>query len=216
MADELKPYYDHGGVTIYCGDCREILPHLAGVETVITDPVWPNASVPLFGSDNPIGMMGDMMSALPSSLVRLAVQLGCDSDPRFLMSVPPSLPFFRVAWLEVVRMAYRGRLGHTGDVGYLFGSPPPVTPGRRIVPGRFIDADHSGKQSSHPCPRKLAHVQWLVKWWSAPGEVVCDPFMGSGTTLVAAKNGGRGAVGIEIDERYCEMAAKRLAQEVLL
>jgi len=65
----------------------------------------------------------------------------------------------------------------------------------------------------HPTPRKLAHVRWLVNWFG--GELVIDPFMGSGTTLRAAKDCGRRAIGIDIVERYCEIAAKRLAQGVL-
>jgi hypothetical protein len=160
-------------------------------------------------------MLRDMLEAVPATLDRLAIQMGCNSDPRFTMAVPATLAFFRVAWLEVVRTSYRGRLMVTGDVAYLFGTPPPSAPGRRVIPGRMIDADHSGPQTAHPCPRKLAHVKWLVKWWSAPGEIVCDPFMGSGTTLVAAKDSGRRAVGIEIEEAYCEMAVNRLRQEVM-
>jgi len=58
-------------------------------------------------------------------------------------------------------------------------------------------------------------MRWLVDLVSQPGECVLDPFAGSGTTLAAAKQLGRIAVGIEIEERYCEIAAKRLAQEVL-
>jgi len=211
----MKPYYSDDAVTIFCGDCREVLPTLGPAETCITDPTWPNASVPLFGSDDPELMMTQMLDALASLPTRLAVHLGCNSDPRFLSTVPVTLPFFRVAWLEVARMGYQGRLGHTGDVAYLFGEPPPATPGRHIIPGRFMDSDSSGKQNDHPCPRKIAHVKWLVNRWSGLTDTVLDPFMGSGTTLSAAKDLGRKAIGIEIEERYCEIAAKRCSQEVL-
>jgi DNA modification methylase len=69
---------------------------------------------------------------------------------------------------------------------------------------------------AHPArmPSQMARAH--IETWSAPGAVVLDPFAGSGTTLRAAKDLGRKAIGIEIEERYCEMAAKRLAQEVLL
>jgi site-specific DNA-methyltransferase (adenine-specific) len=62
-----------------------------------------------------------------------------------------------------------------------------------------------------PYPMAAAHIQT----WTVPGEIVLDPFMGSGTTLRAAKDLNRLAIGIEIEERYCEIAAKRCAQEVL-
>jgi len=68
---------------------------------------------------------------------------------------------------------------------------------------------------AHPAVRHLSHVAWLVKWFSDRGETILDPFMGSGTTLRAAKDLGRRAIGIEVEERYCEIAAKRMAQGVL-
>jgi hypothetical protein len=209
----MRPYYEYAGITIYHGDCREILPQIHA-ETVITDPVWPNASVPLPGADRPFRLLREALRAIPEAK-RVAIHLGCDSDPRFLLAVPAHWEFFRVCHLEVARVGYKGRLLMTGDAAYLFGVPPMSVPGAHVIPGRFMDADGSGKQSAHECPRKLGHVGWLVKWWSEQTDTIVDPFMGSGTTLVAAKNKGRRAIGIEVRERDCEMAAARLDQEVL-
>lgn len=211
-----EPYYSDEWVTIYHGDCREVLPHIERpLGTIITDPVWPNAIVQMFGQDNPAWMFETMWQVAHPLPLRAAVQLGCDSDPRFLAAVPKALPFFRVAWLEFVRMGYKGRLGVTGDVGYLFGQPPASRPGHHIIPGRMTDPSPNGQETAHPCPRKLSHVRWLVNWWTEPGETVIDPFMGSGTTLRAAADLGRKAIGIEVEERWCEMAAQRMAQGVL-
>lgn len=231
----MKPYYEHAGITIYHGDAREILPVLQ-VESVITDPVWPNSSQHLIGADRPAELLTETLSCCQAP--RLVIHLGCSSDPRFLLAVPPRWPFIRVCWLELACPSYRGRVLNGSDVAYVFGEPPAAKPGAMVLPGRVVatstdpgmargvgrnkdkrhDADgHQVRDSAallidHPAPRKLQHVRWLLKWFA--GESCCDPFMGSGTTMVAAKGLGIPAIGIEIEERYCELSAKRLSQEV--
>ena len=208
----MKPYYEHAGITIYHGDCREIIPDLK-FQTIITDPVWPGASVPLVGSLDPELLFAQAWekAATPT---RAAIQIGCDTPPFFLSVI--TLPFFRTCWLEYPRIGYKGRLLMTGDVAFMFGAPPSSQLGRRVIPGRFIDPSSNGQETDHPCPRKIGHVRWLVNWWSESTDVILDPFVGSGTTLRAAKDLGRRAIGIEIEEKYCEIAALRLAQEVLI
>jgi hypothetical protein len=206
------PYAQVSGVTLYHADCRDILPQLSA-ETLITDPVWPGAEVPLKGRDHAGWLLRSTLQLLPCGAERLAIQLGCDTDPRFLDAVPEWWDFFRVAWLELPRKAPRGRLLHTSDVAYLFGDPPPSREGHHVIPGRYIDPDPNGKQRDHPTPRKLGHVEWLVKWWSFPTDTIIDPFAGSGTTGLAAMRWDRKCVLIEIKEEHCETAARVLEQE---
>lgn len=70
------------------------------------------------------------------------------------------------------------------------------------------------KSNGHPTPKPTPLMKYLVRSFSAESSLIVDPFMGSGTTLVAAKDLGRRAIGIEINEKYCEIAANRLSQEV--
>lgn len=209
----MTPYYEHAGITIYHGDCRAILPDLEA-DAIVTDPVWPNASADLAGRADPGRLLSEALYCAPTTK-RLAIQLGCDSDPRFLGSVPAFWPFFRLCWLDVSRPNYKGRLLDGATPAYLFGAVPAARPGAHVIPGMFRDKTSDGKFPGHPCPRKLSQVCWIVKWWSELGDVILDPFVGSGTTLDAAKRLGHPAIGIEIEERYCEIAAKRLSQDVL-
>jgi len=206
-----NPYAEVGNVTLYHADCRDILPQLSA-NTVITDPVWPDADVPLAGRGAEDTLLREALQRCRSA-DRVAVQVGCDTDPRFQAAVPEEWECFRTVWLELPRKGYRGRLLHTGDVAYLFGQPPPAREGHHVIPGRYIDADPNGQQRDHPTPRKLGHVEWLVKWWSAPEDVIVDPFAGSATTGLAAMRWGRSCLLIESEEEHCETAAKALERE---
>ena len=215
----MKPYYDHAGITIYHGDCREILPSIVGTyQTVITDPVWPNCPDGLLvGADRPGELLGEALARLPESVQRLVVILRSDSDPRFLQAVSSRWSYFNAHWLQYVMPGYLGRKLGGNEIAYSFGVPVPSSNGRHLIPSVGPKAQPNGRRANgHPCSRALIHMQWLANWWSEPGENILDPFMGSGTILLAAKNCGRRATGIEIEERYCEIAVKRLAQEVLI
>lgn len=213
----MTPYYSHAGIQIFHGDCREILPQIqpGGLEAMVTDPVWPDAKAELFGR----GIEQELFDAAALHAARLCrrliVHVGCFTDPRFLRNIPTELPFLRVCLLEYARCSYRGRI-MGDDAAYVFGDAPAVRDGAFILSGRKTSSNSADTHRSvgHPTPRKLEHVLWLIQWYAGDGAVI-DPFCGSGTTLLAAKTKGRDAIGIEIEEKYCEIAAKRLSQEVL-
>jgi site-specific DNA-methyltransferase (adenine-specific)/modification methylase len=209
----MQPYYQHAGITIYHGDAREIAPQLPPVDCTITDPVWPNVPAGLYaGSDDPHGLFAATLPLI--DMQRLVVVLGCNSDPRFLSAVPVALPFLRVCWLEYAMPSYQGRLLYSGDVAYVYGTWPAARPGNQVFPGRSPKAQpHKHYRDGHPTPRAYEHMRWLVGQY-ARGPVL-DPFCGGGTTLHACKDLGIPAIGIEIDERYCEAAARSLSQEVM-
>ena len=108
----------------------------------------------------------------------------------------------------MARPHYKGRLLYGSDVAYLFGEPPPSSQGAHIIPGKTCSVLASGKEADHPCPRKLEHVDWLVRKWG--GDVVLDPFMGSGTTGIAAMRDGRSFIGVEIEPKYFDIACQRI------
>lgn len=208
-------FYEEPGITLYCGDSLDILPLVpAWYQTVITDPVWPNFHPRLVGSDAPKKVFGQVMALLLPETERLCVWLGCQSDPRFLDAVPPHYPFLRMSYLRRAVPTYNGRCLVSGDVLYSFGTWPKSREGARVIPGETYDTSRRHLKVNHPAPRSEKHARWVVKWWG--DGTIMDPFAGTGTTLLACKDQGTPAIGIEIEPKYCEIAVRRLRQEVLL
>jgi hypothetical protein len=209
----VRPYYSHAGITIYHGDCRDVIPGIMA-DTLITDPPWPKCEhIKITGSKNAQELFNEVIPML--KVKRIAIQIGTKCDPRFLNVI--NLPFFRTCKMDFTIPSRRGRILYTHDDAYLYGVVPKSKPHQHLIMGgcraspSFVDF----KNSDHPCARRLEHMMFLVKWWSENEDVILDPFMGSGTTIRAAKEFRRKAIGIEIEERHCETAAQRMSQEVL-
>jgi len=239
----MKPYYQDDYVTLYHGDCREVLPTLAdeSVGLVLTDPPYnvtetgaranttPRTVKRADGSSRIIRqhfgewdkgwspepllteanrLLGDGRGILAFTSDRLIGEYiaGPMRHKRVLVwrktNPPPS--FNRTYPVDVEWIVWKGK----GDKGplYLGDSSTSTVFTFPVVPPN---------PDRHPNekPRQLLSV--LVSLHSRADDVVLDPFMGSGSTIVAAKSLGRRAIGIEIEERYCEIAARRLSQGVL-
>ena len=222
------PYYDEDGVTLYCGDAREIVAQIE-CDRLITDPVWPNSD-PLLAGAGDVNLLGRVLSQARCRTI--VIQYGRRSDVRALAAVPATVPYLCTSMLDYSVPSFTGRVLNSGDVAYAFGEPVKSAPGRTVIPGRCTShksdfprgnrknrthAEYRANQEAalHPAPRHLRHVKWLVNWFSDEGETVLDPFAGTGTTLLAAKQLGRKAIGIEIEERYCELIVSRMRQGVL-
>jgi site-specific DNA-methyltransferase (adenine-specific) len=195
----MKPYYEHAGITIYHGDCREILPGVSA-DVLVTDPPY---GVSFAGKATKHTGPAVVRAALPLVMRGLVFP-----GSRLMFDYPKP---YDIGGVYCPAGAGVGRWGFICFHPVLFyGKRPRRERFPTVIKSFSITEEHE-----HPCAKPLSWMRWAVKMASIEGECILDPFMGSGTTLVAAKNLGRRAIGIEIEERYCEIAAERLAQEVL-
>ena len=224
----MKPYYEHAGITIYHGDCREILPTLGPVDLVLTDPpygvayetAWRSRSDPLR-----VPVKNDETLDVFASAWPLAMALLRDDRHWYAFASPRKMPeAMEICAPKQVLCWDKGDRGTVGDLTCGFGEAWEAIlygmKGRRPLmggrPRSVIREDWSSTMDPvHPTVKPVNLLKRIMKMSINPGEIVIDPFMGSGTLLDAAKNMGCKAIGIEIEERYCEIAAKRLQQEVL-
>lgn len=201
----MTPYYQDDYVTLYHGDCREVLPTVTA-DVVVTDPPYGHGGTPPRG-----GAKAGTLSIVP-------VPLPWDvADDSWMQSwLGPAAVFTSAARCFVTAAALRadGLLIYAKTNPHPNGSSfePCVTRGFGVG-ARHVSAYNAENGQQHPTQKPLDVMLFVVG--RAPDGIVLDPFMGSGTTIVAAKNLSRRAIGIEIEERYCEIAARRLSQGVL-
>ena len=211
----MKPYYQDDFVTIYHGDCRELIKNFSSDLCIVTDPPYGISYSPNQNSSKAWGN---------KTFVGSVVVAG-DGEP---FSPEPFLRFDNVALFGANHFADRlpassswlvwdKRDGMTSNdfadcelVWTNLSSPA------RLIRHQWngaLRASEKGVPRVHPTQKPEAVMRWVIERF--PSATVLDPFMGSGTTLRAAKDLGRKAIGIEIEERYCEIAAQRMGQEVL-
>jgi site-specific DNA-methyltransferase (adenine-specific)/modification methylase len=208
----MKPYYDHAGITIYHGDCREFV---AATMACVTDPPYG------------IGYMhGEGGGCLAKSTIFADIPIANDDapfDPAFLLWMQGTLILWGAnhyasklpnssCWLVWDK---RDGMCTNDQADCEMAWTNLESPARlkRHYWNGMLKASERDEPRVHPTQKPVEIMKWCIGF-TDPEETIYDPFMGSGTTLRAAKDLGRRAIGIEIEEKYCEIAAKRLSQEV--
>jgi DNA modification methylase len=214
----MKPYYQDSAVVIYHGDCREILPQLPRADLVLTDPPYGIAYDTGYRVSGVTPWSGQIFCDENTSARDSALAL-LDGIPMLVFGSrkcnPPAGTRMVLVWDKGAALGM-GALDlpwkPSSEEIYVIGSG---FTGRRDESNVIYCPPVQSMAKNgrvHPNEKPIALLHKLLS--KCPGGLVIDPFMGSGTTLRASKDSDRKAIGIETSEAYCEIAAKRMAQEV--
>lgn len=218
----MKPYYEHAGITIYHGDCREIIPQLTAVDLLLTDPPY--------GLGMDVKMFKRNGKCDGGKKIRNTTFLNTNWDsappPRWLLEEMIEKAKYSIIWggnyfnLPPARcfLVWDKDNGTTtfADCELAWTNLDKAVRKIKFRWNGMLQEDMKNKETRyHPTQKPLGVIKWAIGQAPEECQTILDPFMGSGTTLRAAKDLGRQAIGIELEEKYCEIAAIRLGQEVL-
>jgi site-specific DNA-methyltransferase (adenine-specific) len=217
----VKPYYQDDLVTLYHGDCLEVTEWLSA-DVLVTDPpygiAWKGIWNYVKGEDNKTKPGQQPIKNDEESVVRdMALSLW-GSKPAIVFGSwkvsRPELTKHRLIWHKagMAPGALNAAFMSQDEEIYIWGdgfrkSSPPLRSVIRTEEARSVEVGKIG----HPTPKPIGLMEILVD--RCPDGVIADPFAGSGATLIAARNYGRKVVGVELEEKYCELIAKRLSQQ---
>ncbi len=241
----MTPFYDEEGITIWCGDMLKLQKNVGKVDAIITDPPYEETSLSwdkwpagwpslLAEKANQLWCFGSLRMFLSQrdefSCWKLAQEIvwekhngsGFDTD-RFKRVHEMAVHFYNGKWSELYKCtpkvageprASGARSNQAKHRGKIESSYYEFTDSRLMR--SVVKAASCHGYAVHPTQKPVAIILPLLEFSVPAGGIVFDPFMGSGSTLVAAKQRGLCAVGIEIDEDYCRAAVERLRQGVLI
>lgn len=216
----LKPYYQDDAVTLYHGDCREIVPQLGRFDLLLTDPPYVIST-----SGGGIGGQRKYLSDIKGF-----------TDAGFDMSILDAFDnwFCFCAKEQLIELLQKASKNRWMLVNWNKPNPTPLSNGNYLPDTEYIVHSFQPKRcfgsyreksryieypaqqhNLHPNEKPIPVISKLIALGTQTGETILDPFAGSGTTGRAAKDLGRKCTLIEREERYCEIAARRMAQEVL-
>jgi len=249
----MKPYYEEAGITIYHGDCMEVLPEIHGVKCCVTSPPY-NQSISAFGESGmhkETSWVAKISSGYRDEMPEdeyqqwqvdvFSLVAACLDDDGSLfynhkIRWRDGILSHPVVWTAKFPMRLRQEIIWARNGSVTLNARMFAPNDERIL--WFVRGKHKWNQDSvshfsvwrvdqygsfgsartgiagHPCAYPIELPKRCIMASTDEGDTILDPFAGSGTTLVAAKDLGRKAIGIELEEKYCEIAANRLRQSV--
>jgi len=211
MTRRVKPYYSDDLVTLYHGDCLEVTEWLEA-DALVTDPPYglgdkmqggPKWST-LWSGEKADGRSRPMKWDMEAPVWIVDLVAGFDEAIVWggnYFPLPPERGW--LVWDKIVRQFSSGH----AELAWTNLKQP-------VRAFSFSHGQLASEGKQHPTQKPITLMEWCIGF-TTDGKSVADPFAGSGTTLVAAKRLGRRAIGVEREERYCEIAANRLSQGVL-
>lgn len=224
--EEIKPYYQDNWVTIYHCDCFEIMPQLKMVDHVITDPPYTQrvSDGARTGRVEKLLVTFDGIDGLEPQIAKICLEkvrrwciIFCAFEQVGIYSDAAGKAYVRVGvWrkLDATPQFSGDRPAMCGEACVILHGAEKKKWNGGGYPA-YWECLTERNRLGHPTPKPLKLIKTIMLQFTDPEETIVDPFMGSGTTLRSAKDLQRKAIGIEIEEKYCEIAAKRMSQEVL-
>ena len=212
-------FYEEPGIQLYCGDCADIMPSLPPVDLIVTDPPYGMGRVANDGKDY-LDVVGPRLRMAWATLKTPgSMFIFCSTGEVLRVGAAVGQPLKRMLWM------YKPADGTFPLGGWLLTSDAILWFAKGVklnlaerhpyqadcyVVNKMVEEKWRG----HPTVKPLWVIRDIVSRCPKGGTVL-DPFVGSGTTLRAAKDLGIKAIGIELEQKYCELAVRRLRQQVL-